>query len=143
MNLRVFKWLLFLLLLSGQAFSQDKVDILDLSNLDLADENVKLDEIEVKDTPENELKVEEIIEPTSEYRYASFGKEDPFAQPPMGVAADTPDPQGGVGAPASSEIPMVSPLQAYPLDQLAVKGVWVLPNGQARAVIMTPKKEGS
>ena len=37
--------------------------------------------------------------------------------------------QAGV---SEASIPMVSPLQAYPLEQLQVKGVWIHRSGEAR-----------
>ncbi len=132
---------LILLNISILCMGQNKVDVLDLSNIDLESETVNLDEVKKPASQTQELKVEEIVEPDSEYRYASFGKEDPFAKPSLKSSSNNTTAVGGpLGV--GSEIPMISPLQAFPLDQLAVKGVWVLPNGEARAVIMTPKKEG-
>jgi Tfp pilus assembly protein PilP len=98
-------------------------------------------------------KIKDIVEPTSEYTYASFGKPDPFAMPDFtkgldakaaadeaAEAADT-GPMSSMG-PAGKEIAIQSPLQAYPIDALVVKGVWQLSTGEMRAVILTPKSEG-
>lgn len=125
---------------AGLLMAQEEVDVLDLSDMDLEKETIVLEDVKQENIDSEELKVEEIVEPKNDYRYASFGKDDPFAQPPIKNMMNTQKDQGP--ASSNSEIPMISPLQAFPLDQLAVKGVWVLQNGEARAVIMTPKKEG-
>ncbi|RYZ73903.1 MAG: hypothetical protein EOP09_01220, partial [Proteobacteria bacterium] len=91
------------------------------------------------------LKVKDIIEPTSEYTYASFGKPDPFTMSPglrkveAKLVENAPIEEQ---TPGSKEITVTSPLQAYPLSALAVKGVWQTAEGEFRAVIATPKKEG-
>ena len=132
-------------LFSQLTFAQGKpneVDVLDLSKVDLEQDELDLDELE-QDSSFNDdsLKVEDILEPSEDYQYASFGRPDPFARPKLERvdAAATPD---TMTDPLGTEIPMISPLQAYPLEQLQIKGVWVHRNGEARAVIMTPKKEG-
>lgn len=96
-------------------------------------------------------KIKDIVEPTSEYSYASFGKPDPFQEPSFDngkdLAAETPDadaPAGmgrGMGS-GFKEIAISSPLQAYPIDALTIKGVWQLASGEMRAVVLTPKNEG-
>ena len=37
---------------------------------------------------------------------------------------------------------MISPLQRYPLEQLHVKGIWLLDDGTKKAIVMTPSQEG-
>lgn len=91
-------------------------------------------------------KIKDIVEPTSEYTYASFGKPDPFQIPDFATgkepaAAVEEGPMTGRG-PNGKEISIQSPLQAYPIDALKVKGVWQLADGDLRAVILTPKNEG-
>jgi Tfp pilus assembly protein PilP len=88
------------------------------------------------------VKIREIVEPSGEYSYASFGRPDPFIAP-----ASLMDPGTNAGAaapltPEGSEIKIISPLQRYPLTDLNVKGVWQLSSGETRAVVMTPKGEG-
>jgi Tfp pilus assembly protein PilP len=84
------------------------------------------------------IKIREIVEPSGEYSYASFGRPDPFMQPEISL-----DPAMGQGFnPMSSELAITSPLQRYPLSDLNIKGVWQLSSGQTRAVVLTPKNEG-
>lgn len=79
------------------------------------------------------VRVEDIIEPPSDYRYAAFGKSDPFV-PPMVTEEAQPEPE-----PAGAlEIPIVSPLQRYPVYQLKIVGIWRLTSGERKAMIMTP-----
>src|SRR5690606_31519719 len=80
------------------------------------------------------VRVEDIVEPPSEYRYAAFGKPDPFV-PPMVVSED------GVDGPGPIEIPIVSPLQLFPIGQLRVVGIWQLSSGERKALIMAPPRE--
>jgi len=78
------------------------------------------------------VRVEDIVEPTTDYRYASFGKSDPFLPPEK--KADN--------SAVVSEVPIVSPLQRFGLSELKLVGVWQLPTGERKAMIMTPKEEG-
>jgi len=77
------------------------------------------------------LRVENIIEPPNEYRFAAFGRSDPFL-PPLIEEEITP------GAPRLNgfEVPITSGLQV-PLDQLKVEGIWVLPDREMRTLIRT------
>ena len=79
------------------------------------------------------VRVEEIIEPPSEYRYAAFGKTDPFTPPHQSFAESA--------AATNFEIPVVSPLQQS-IDSLEVRGIWELSSGERRALIVTPDKQG-
>jgi hypothetical protein len=81
------------------------------------------------------LSIEDIVEPNTEYHYAAFSKPNPFVPPELDQTFDAQDLDG-------TEIPMVNALQNYPLGSLSLKGIWQLPTGQRRAIIMTPKKEG-
>lgn len=94
------------------------------------------------------ITIEQIIEPPSEYHYAAFGKPNPF-MPPVSAAKDgltvaavpmsiVPS-QTVVGG---AEIPVINPLQYFPLSQLNLKGIWQVSNGEMRAIVMTPRKEG-
>ncbi len=80
------------------------------------------------------VRVEDIVEPPSDYRYAAFGKPDPFV-PPLLIEAEPP-------GPSALEIPLVSPLQRFQLEDLAVVGVWQLASGDRKAMILTPGNRG-
>ncbi len=78
------------------------------------------------------VRVEDIVEPPSDYRYAAFGKPDPFV-PPL-VTAERPS------GPNSLEIPIVSPLQRFAVRDLRLVGVWQLASGERKAMVMTPSR---
>lgn len=110
--------------------------------------------------------IENIVEPSSEYHYASFGKPNPFLAPQPKSESEMLETESTVSTPASDdsaislssipapaqgpaavsgamqEIPVVSTLQKYPLARLELKGVWQLDTGDRRAIVMTPNKEG-
>jgi Tfp pilus assembly protein PilP len=75
------------------------------------------------------VRVEDIIEPPSDYRYAAFGKGDPFVPPVITEEATVINPL---------EIPIVSPLQRFRLQELSLVGIWQLSSGERKAMIMTP-----
>jgi len=75
--------------------------------------------------------VEDIIVPNGEYRYASFGKSDPFSPPSFEAKVEE----------NSREIPIVSPLQVS-LNTLNVSGVWQLDDGTKHALIQTEDGQG-
>lgn len=78
------------------------------------------------------IRVEEIIEPPSDYSYASFGKSDPFL-PSYELFVS----KGPSSADKQFEIPIVSPLQVPNIERnLSVVGLWELPNGEKRALII-------
>lgn len=124
-----------------------KMDRLDLNQIDLEQveedwgSNPKQSDIEIQ----RSVRLKEIMEPTSEYNYASFGKPDPFLQPDFGadLPADATDAESVQSTdPQGRDILITSPLQAYPLNDLSVKGVWQLSTGEIRAMVATPKGEG-
>ena len=87
------------------------------------------------------VKIDEIIENSGDYHYAAFGAPNPFARPESIVSGlankDSEDVSiNGV------EIPMVSSLQRFPLNNLRLNGIWQLDNGERRALILTPENEG-
>ncbi|WP_176736331.1 pilus assembly protein PilP [Oligoflexus tunisiensis] len=115
---------------------------LDLNQIDLEQVEEEWDSTPTRSTIDvgSSVKIREIVEPSSEYSYASFGRPDPFQAP-----AALMDPGTSAGAsvtPEGSEIKITSPLQRYPLNDLNVKGIWQLSTGEVRAVILTPKGEG-
>lgn len=77
-------------------------------------------------------RVEDVVEPTADYHYAGFGKPDPFT-PPVFVRSIVPD---------AVEIPIVSPLQRFPLTALKLAGVWARGSGEKKALVLTPTQEG-
>lgn len=134
MNLPLIVMILILpQLASGQG---KKVEVLDLSQEGI-EFNESVEEVDVSD--ETQLKIEEIIEPPEDYRYSSFGNSDPFRRPPRELGRQDSSVGGGI---SGQSIPIVSPLQNFPVEQLQVKGIWINRSGQARAVIMTPDKQG-
>lgn len=146
--------LLLALMLAATMFSRllvaqqqmNGVNVLDLNDVDLeqAEENWEnIQPVQANDVTKS-VTIEEIVEPTMDYRYSPFGKPDPFLRPTIRqtIAETSQNKSGQKKVLAGTEIPMVSPLQGYPLDELEVKGVWVLQDGSTRAVVMTPKKEG-
>jgi Tfp pilus assembly protein PilP len=80
------------------------------------------------------VRVEDIVEPPSDYRFAAFGRQDPFIPPIITqqlAAEQAIDPL---------EIPIVSPLQRFDLDRLQVVGIWQLPSGERKAMVLTPNR---
>lgn len=84
-----------------------------------------------RELPPN-TRVEDVVEPTADYHYAGFGKPDPFS-PPVFVRSIVPD---------AVEIPIVSPLQRFPLTDLKLAGVWARGAGEKKALVLTPTQEG-
>lgn len=150
---------------------KDDLEVIDL-NEPLDEQVEKWDSAKARyNSPATSVTIENIVEPTGEYRYASFGKPNPF-MPPLklieegagpdgdmnpasdlamaGITAAVNTPPGDATAEKgvdgvsgrSQEIPVVSTLQKYPLANLELKGVWQLDNGEKRAIVMTPNKEG-
>ncbi|MBC7660508.1 MAG: pilus assembly protein PilP [Chitinophagaceae bacterium] len=128
---------------------EKKAKVTDLNQIDLEqveDENWENKAASPQINPDRGMKIRDIIEPTSEYTYASFGKPDPFSMPiserPKDTGADKVsqvpiDMQVG----NSKEITVVSPLQNYPMGSLKVMGIWQKADGEMRSVILTPKNE--
>ena len=81
------------------------------------------------------IRIEDIIEPPTDYHYAAFGRPDPF-MPPMVLDRE------GAG-PNPLEIPIVSPLQRYSLDQLRVVGIWRLASGDRKAMVLAQASRSS
>lgn len=136
------------LLFSAELFPQGKgknIEVLDLNDVDLDEYEDKWQGVPKSEAREvsEDVSIERIVEPSSEYRYSSFGKSDPFLKPTMKMTIqESTSADSDTTSIAGKEVPMVSPLQAYPLDELEVKGVWVLEDQSTRAIVMTPKKEG-
>ena len=85
----------------------------------------------------NGVRVEDIVEPPTDYHYASFGKSDPFS-PPVVVRDAVIAPE----AASALEIPLVSPLQRYPLESMQLVGIWQLKSGERKAMVMVREGTG-
>lgn len=81
-------------------------------------------------------RVEEIVEPVSEYHYAAFDTQNPFKAPKLSPDLIVEEQK------KIYEIPIVSELQKYRLEELAVKGIWQKGDGERKAIIMTPTNAG-
>lgn len=76
------------------------------------------------------VRVEDIVEPPSEYRYAAFGKPDPFVPPIINSTRVD-------GQPVDSlEVPIISPLQRFDLSQLSIVGIYQLASGERKAMVL-------
>ncbi len=78
------------------------------------------------------VRVEDIVEPPAEYHYAAFGRPDPFQPPSAQLTQQMRQARGGE---LQYGIPVVNSLQV-PLDQLTVRGIWQLSNGERRALVI-------
>lgn len=76
------------------------------------------------------VNVQDIVSASHEYNYASFGKSSPFIPPLLSSHL------------AKLEIPIVSVLQRYFLEQLTVVGIWTLENNARKSLVMTSENEG-
>lgn len=85
------------------------------------------------------VRVEDIIEPTFDYRYSSARRKNPFI--PEVILTGRTARQREL-SPNDVEIPIVSPLQSFPVARLAVIGVWETDNGVWKALIKTPATQG-
>lgn len=79
------------------------------------------------------IRVEDIVEPPSDYSFASFGRSDPFVPPLITKEIAAQQKQVPVDP---LEIPIVSPLQQYSLSQLHIVGIWQLESGERKAMVM-------
>ncbi len=84
----------------------------------------------------NSVKVEDIVESSTEYHYAGFNKEDPFVPPLM---ATKPAKEVDI---YPEEIPVVSQLQKFSWGQLKISGIWQTSTGERKALVMTPDNIG-
>lgn len=128
------------------------VEVTDLNNLSLEESEGDWNEINRSQDAENisdKVRIEDIVEPVSDYHYASFDRLDPFLSPDF-ISTVKAEVQGREGAAKDTvkkvlkeyEIPMVNILQNYRLEELVLKGIWKRGDNERRAIIMTPKKEG-
>lgn len=105
------------------------------------------------------VSIEELVEPPVDYHYSAFGRPNPFVKPDqmdgdmvkeVPIAPEDPsirDQSNNTKSKSKSksrgaEIPVISPLQRYPLESLQVKGIWLLDGGLKKSLIMTPQREG-
>jgi Tfp pilus assembly protein PilP len=101
--------------------------------------NKRYDDQDPSNTASKRLRVEDIIEPTIDYRYSSARRKNPFV--PEIVLTGQIARQREL-SPNDVEIPIVSPLQAFALSQLSVIGVWETDAHLWKALIGTPATQG-
>jgi hypothetical protein len=90
------------------------------------------------------VRVENIVEPTAEYHFASFGKPDPFAPPPSMRSSGLVEgfDEVGVSGPQRKEEILTHQLQAVNLDQVTIAGIWRDEDNTAHALLVTPSGKG-
>lgn len=86
------------------------------------------------------VRVEDIIEPSADYRYSGARRKNPFI--PEIILAGGPVGRQRELSPSDVEIPIVSPLQAFTVKELAVIGVWETNDRVWKALIATPANHG-
>jgi Tfp pilus assembly protein PilP len=101
--------------------------------------NKRYDDQDPSNAVSKTLRVEDIIEPTIDYRYSSARRKNPFV--PEIVLTGQIARQREL-SPNDVEIPIVSPLQAFALSQLSVIGVWETDTHLWKALIGTPATQG-
>ena len=79
------------------------------------------------------LRVEDVVEPPTEYHYAAFGKPDPFVAPMLARESLV-----ASSIVSGLEVPIVSPLQRHEINELSLVGIWQLRSGERKALILTP-----
>lgn len=106
-----------------------------------AHKKARVREVMPKDTlPKEEIKVlsaEDIMEQSEPFRFSGKDKADPFI-PPLGSIQSKKE----LKDLSADEIPIVSPLQYFALNQLVVTGVWQGADNQWKAMIETPDQQG-
>lgn len=86
------------------------------------------------------VRVEDIIEPSADYRYSGARRKNPFI--PEIILSGGPVGRQRELSPSDVEIPIVSPLQAFTVKELAVIGVWETDDRVWKALIATPANHG-
>jgi len=99
----------------------------------------KFDQYDPAASVTNGIRVEDIIEPSSEYQYSSSRKKNPFL--PEIKTARRAAAQREL-SPNDVEIPIINPLQSFPVSQLGVIGVWEGDDHVWKALIETPTNQG-
>ena len=114
-------------------------------------------EVEKEARVTDNLLLEEVAEPESDFHYAAFSRPDPFMPPSSSfvamlensvaeadeVAADGTNSGGALQTTKKGfEIPVIHPLQRYKIEELELKGIWKMDNGEKRAMLLTPDKQG-
>lgn len=88
----------------------------------------------------NGVRVNDIVLPSSEYHFASFGRPDPFV-PQMKINRSTRD-SVKESRPGYDEVQITSVLQKFPLSELVVVGIWSPQNRSRKALISCPTGQG-
>ncbi len=84
------------------------------------------------------VRVEDIVEPSSDYQYSASRRRNPF----LPDVARTRSLGQRELSPNDVEIPIINPLQSFELRQLAVIGVWEGSDHVWKALIQTPTNQG-
>lgn len=88
----------------------------------------------------NGIRVKDIVQPSAEYHFASFGRPDPFLPQ---IRLNRQEKQIlKEGDPEFEEIQVTSILQNYPVADLLVVGIWNPQNAARKALVNAPSGEG-
>lgn len=98
----------------------------------------RFDQHDPANTVTKGVRVEDIIEPTSDYRYVAARRKNPFV-PDLVLGRAIKQKELN---PNDVEIPIINPLQSFSANQLAVIGVWEGSDGVWKALIQTPANQG-
>jgi len=98
----------------------------------------RLDDEDPANSVSSGLRVEDIIEPTSDYQYSNGRRKNPFLP---NLVRSKIQPRAELGT-NDVEIPIINPLQSYSLSKLGVIGVWETDNHVWKALIQTPANHG-
>jgi Tfp pilus assembly protein PilP len=88
----------------------------------------------------NGVRVNDIVLPSSEYHFASFGRPDPFV-PQMKINRSSRD-YVKESRSGYDEVQITSVLQKFPLSDLVVVGIWSPQNRSRKALISCPTGQG-
>lgn len=98
----------------------------------------RFDQQDPANTVTKGVRVEDIIEPTAEYRYVSGRRKNPFVPDVIkgrSIKQKELDPN-------DVEIPIINPLQSFDVKQLSVIGTWESSESGWKALIQTPSNTG-
>lgn len=88
----------------------------------------------------NGIRIKDIVQPSAEYHFASFGRPDPFLPQIRLNRKDSKNLKES--DPGYEEIQVTSILQKYPIADLVVVGIWSPKNAAKKALVSTPSGEG-
>ncbi|MEI8025098.1 MAG: pilus assembly protein PilP [Pseudomonadota bacterium] len=88
----------------------------------------------------NGIRIKDIVQPSAEYHFASFGRPDPFVPQIRLNRKDSKNLKES--DPGYEEIQVTSILQKYSITDLVVVGIWSPKNAAKKALVSTPSGEG-